>query len=69
MTQKRGDVDQLRALRRPLDGPGLLEAVFGLLFGILFLGETVTFRAAAGCLLILASVILAELEPLLKKNK
>lgn len=45
-----------------------LEAVFGLIFGILFLGETLTLRAAIGCLLIFASVLIAELEPLLKKN-
>ena len=45
-----------------------LEAVFGLIFGILFLGETLTLRAAAGCFLILASVIIAELEPFLKEN-
>ncbi|MCR5346171.1 MAG: DMT family transporter [Fretibacterium sp.] len=44
-----------------------LEAVFGLLSGILLLGETLTLRAAAGCFLILASVLIAELEPYLKK--
>ena len=45
-----------------------LEAVFGLIFGILLLGEKLTLRAAAGCFLIFASVIIAELEPLLKRN-
>nr|MCR4817992.1 DMT family transporter [Fretibacterium sp.] len=44
-----------------------LEAVFGLLSGILLLGETLTLRAAAGCLLIFASVLIAELEPFFKK--
>ena len=39
-----------------------LESVFGLLFGILLLGETLTLRTAAGCVLIFASVLIAELK-------
>lgn len=36
------------------------ESVFGLLFSILFLGEAVTPRLIAGCILMFASVILSE---------
>ena len=42
-----------------------LESVFGLLSGIVFLGETLSFRMAMGCALIFFAVLLAELEPLL----
>ena len=40
-----------------------LESVFGLLSGIVFLGETITLRASIGCAMIFASVLIAELEP------
>lgn len=40
-----------------------LESVFGLFSSIIFLGESVTVRAAAGCTLIFVSVMIAELEP------
>lgn len=43
-----------------------LEAVFGLLGGIVILGETFTLRMAVGCLLIFSSVLLVELAPLLR---
>ncbi len=36
------------------------EAVFGLMFSVLFLGEQVTVKLAAGCVLMFASVILSE---------
>lgn len=42
-----------------------LESVFGLLGGILLLGEIFTFRMASGCFLIFFSVLLVELAPLL----
>ena len=40
-----------------------LESVFGLLSGIVFLGESLTLRMAAGCAMIFSSVLIAELEP------
>ena len=43
-----------------------LEAVFGLLGGIVILDETFTLRMAVGCLLIFSSVLLVELTPLLR---
>jgi drug/metabolite transporter (DMT)-like permease len=43
-----------------------LESVFGLLGGIVFLGEIFTFRMGAGCALIFASVLLVELVPTLQ---
>lgn len=36
------------------------EAVFGLVFSVLFLGEMVTARLMAGCVLMFASIILSE---------
>ena len=42
-----------------------LESVFGLLGGVLLLGEVFTLRMASGCLLIFSSVLLVELAPLL----
>lgn len=36
------------------------EAVFGLVFSVLFLGETVTARLMTGCVLMFASIILSE---------
>ena len=46
-----------------------LESVFGLLGGVVFLGEEVTLRMALGCVLIFASVLLVELEPFLKGRR
>ena len=40
-----------------------LESVFGLVSSIIFLGETLTFRAGIGCALIFISVLISELEP------
>jgi drug/metabolite transporter (DMT)-like permease len=40
-----------------------LESVFGLLSGIVLLGEAFTFRMGVGCTLIFASVLLVELAP------
>lgn len=40
-----------------------LESVFGLFSGIVFLGESLTLRMAAGCTMIFLSVLIAELEP------
>lgn len=37
-----------------------LESVFGVLFSCVFLGEVLSARMAAGCLLIFAAIILAE---------
>ena len=36
------------------------ESVFGLVFSVIFLGESVTLKLAAGCTLMFASVILSE---------
>lgn len=48
-----------------------LESVFGLASSIIFLGESITLRAAAGCALIFTSVLISELEPYihLKQNR
>ena len=43
-----------------------LESVFGLLSSIIFLGETLTFRAGLGCTLIFISVLISELEPYIR---
>ena len=43
-----------------------LESVFGLLGGIIFLGETLTLRSGLGCALIFIAVLAAELEPFIK---
>ena len=37
-----------------------LESVFGVLFGILILHETLTMREVAGCVLIFAGVLIAQ---------
>ncbi|MBQ7154715.1 MAG: DMT family transporter [Synergistaceae bacterium] len=42
-----------------------LESVFGLAGGIIFLGESLSFRAGIGCALIFVSVLFSELEPYL----
>lgn len=46
-----------------------LESVFGLLSSVILLGEPVSFRSGLGCVLILAAVLTAELEPFLKLKK
>ena len=43
-----------------------LESVFGLVSSIIFLGETLTFRAGIGCALIFISVLISELEPYIR---
>ncbi len=43
-----------------------LESVFGAVFGVLFLHETMTVRELIGCVLIFAGVLFVQLEP--KKN-
>ena len=40
-----------------------LESVFAVLTGVLLLGEKMTAREAAGCVLMLAAVLLAQLAP------
>jgi drug/metabolite transporter (DMT)-like permease len=40
-----------------------LESLFGTLFGILFLEESLTTRTFIGCLLIFAAILIAELKP------
>lgn len=39
-----------------------LESVFGVLFGILILHETLTMREVAGCVLIFAGVLIAQMK-------
>ncbi len=39
------------------------ESVFGLLFGIILLGETITAMKLAGCMFILIAVLLSQLKP------
>jgi len=45
-----------------------LESVFGLISGVILLGEPVSLRSGIGCLLIFIAVLAAELEPLLLKK-
>ncbi|HEX2938057.1 MAG TPA: EamA family transporter [Ruminiclostridium sp.] len=40
-----------------------LESLFGTLFGILFLEESLTARTFIGCLLIFAAILISELKP------
>ena len=40
-----------------------LESVFGVLFSCLILHETMTFKMAAGCVLIFAAILVAEVIP------
>ena len=42
-----------------------LESVFAVLTGIVLLGEVMTLREAAGCLLMFTAVLLAQLSPVL----
>ena len=46
-----------------------LESVFAVLTGAVFLGERMTGKEAAGCLLMFTAVILAQLSTLMKKKK
>ena len=46
-----------------------LESVFGLLAGIILLGETVTKQAALGCVLIFISVISSELQSVFSQKQ
>ena len=46
-----------------------LESVFGLISGVILLGESVTFRSGFGCVLIFIAVLAAELEPFLFSKK
>lgn len=46
-----------------------LESVFGLLSGIVFLGEVLTLRMGIGCAMIFASVLIAELAPFLRRHE
>lgn len=45
------------------------ESVFGLLFGVLLLGETITLMKACGCALIFITVILVQYDPGHNLNK
>ena len=42
-----------------------LEAVFAVLTGVIILGEKMTAREAAGCVLMFIAVILAQLSPVI----
>lgn len=44
------------------------ESVFGLLFGIILLGEVMTFMKACGCIIILMTVIMIQYEPQRKED-
>ncbi len=46
-----------------------MEAVFGTLFGFLFLGESLTPQQMFGCGLILAAIILSQIRPLKETRK
>ncbi|MBQ7577448.1 MAG: DMT family transporter [Synergistaceae bacterium] len=46
-----------------------LESVFGLVSSIIFLGESITFRALIGCILIFTAVMVSELEPFLRLKR
>lgn len=39
------------------------ESVFGLIFGILLLGETMTFMKLCGCIVIFTTVVMVQYEP------
>ena len=43
------------------------ESVFGLVFSVIFLGDPVTVKLLAGCMLMFGAVILSEYKP--KKSK
>ena len=46
-----------------------LESVFALLTGALVLGERMSSRESAGCLIMFVAVVLAQLSPLLKRKR
>ena len=46
-----------------------LESVFGLLSGVILLGEKVSLRSGLGCILIFVAVLAAELEPFIKLKR
>ncbi len=46
-----------------------LESVFAVLTGAVFLGERMTGKEAAGCVLMFTAVIMAQLSTLMKKKK
>lgn len=46
-----------------------MESVFAVLTGIILLGEAMTGREAAGCVLMFAAVILAQLSPMISGRK
>ncbi len=46
-----------------------LESVFGLLSSVIILGEKISLKSGIGCLLIFIAVLIAELEPYIKKKK
>lgn len=46
-----------------------MESVFAVLTGIILLGEAMTAREAAGCVLMFAAVILAQLSPMISGRK
>ena len=46
-----------------------LESVFGLVSSVVFLGETVTARMLAGCVMIFVAVIVSEMSPFLVKDR
>ncbi len=45
-----------------------LESVFAVLTGALILGERMSLRETAGCIIMFTAVVLAQLSPLLKKK-
>lgn len=47
----------------------MLESVFGVLASVLFYGEVVTGRMAAGFVLIFAAILLSELAPTRAKSE
>ena len=46
-----------------------MESVFAALSGIIILGETMNLREITGCILLFAAVIVAQLQPTMKKDK
>lgn len=46
----------------------MLESVFGLLGGMILLGESLSLRGAVGCVMILGSVASVEMSKIMKKN-
>ncbi|MBQ3645572.1 MAG: DMT family transporter [Synergistaceae bacterium] len=45
-----------------------LESVFGLISSVILLGESFTLRTGLGCVLIFSAVLIAELEPFIRKR-